>query len=146
MDNSGIIREVGGRKYQFYKLPVKKALRILIRIAKILGVSIGKGFAGYDTSKNIADQEINVGEMVGGLLGRLEENEVIDLIEEILQHIFVQANGTDFKKIDLEIDFDDRLGDLFGVISEALKINYTDFFGAAFGLVKRSEATPKKKK
>jgi len=152
MDNSGIIRKVNGKSYQFFKLPVKKSIRILIRLAKIIGVSVGKALSTEDIKKEInkkktaqkkgglLETDIDIGGFIDGLTGRLDEDEVIEIIEEILQFIHQHVKNQDYKKIDLEIDFQDNLGDLVGVIKEALLINYSDFFGAAFGLVKGPEA------
>jgi len=132
-----LIKEIGGEKFEMMPLPPKKAIKILIRLSKIVGGAVAKtGIKG--TGKGIADSEIDFGSMLSGVFERLDEDNISNTIDEMLVHIGKYSETTGgYKKVTLEVDFVGKLGQLFEVIKEYLIYNYSDFLSGALGLIKK---------
>lgn len=133
-----IQRKVDGRLYEFSIFGAKHALRTLTKLSKIIGEPLTLAFTAMGVSdpenkgKSMFDRKIDgkmLGEAVKALTGRMDENEVLDLIEELCGEENCMCDG---KKIIFDKHYEGKLGHLFKVIGTALEVQYGDFLEEMF--------------
>lgn len=137
--------------FEFYHLSPKVALRVLARLAKMVGEPIGsvvdvvvKGAGGklslasimqIDTSTLPPDLIKNA---VSALVNRLDEDEILQTVETLLERVMTQGPEDKGPRRTLfENDFTGKLPLLFKVIAKSLEVNFGDFLGANTGLESR---------
>lgn len=121
---------IDGDQYEFTQFGAKKSLRILMKLSKIVGKPLAIAATMAKGPGSILDKEVNpdlIGEAVGALTEKLDEDEVLDLLEELSSRDTVLCNG---KKIDFNSHYENRLDHLFKVVAAALEVQYGNFLGA----------------
>lgn len=115
---------IDGHDVEIFQLPVPISLKVLTRLSKILAKPIGSAISGDEIKdQNILDKNINLGNILGNLGDRLDEEIVITTIEMILPYISIK------QKIPRNLESFDEYGVIFllKVVYKALEVNYADF-------------------
>lgn len=124
-------REIDGSRWTVTEFSATEGLRILTRLVKLLGDSAAKAFGALPTEGGISvlDAKIDwsmLGEAIGGLANRLDEDEVDELVKRLLANTLIDgkagkepAGGPRF-----DIVFQGRYVTLFKVLSFVLEVNY----------------------
>ena len=144
--------EVDDVKYQTLHMPTLKSLKILTRLQKILSEPVGKAISAFKIDNNqgqekkeneeneekkekgFFDQNIKMdflGEAVTALGERLDEDVVVSTIKEILVSVEYKNESGKYAKVDFDFHFLGKIGRLYKVVWNVLKINYEDFLGPA---------------
>jgi hypothetical protein len=117
------IKMIGGeRRALVSQLPAMRSLRLLTRLGRVVGPSLGLLFKGDDAQ---------LGEAISALFARLDENEVEHLVSELLfesgARIEVGGQLAEVKSV-FASEFAGDLGAVGALVLEALKVNYSSFF------------------
>lgn len=124
-------KEIDGHVYEFEQFGAKKATKLLVRIARIAGQPMAIAGAEIAKSKDGVAERLNsvslITSIVGSLTEKLDENEVLDLIESFVANEKVLCDG---KKIVFDTHYQQRLDHMFRVLWAALEVQYGNFFGA----------------
>jgi len=120
---------IDGEQYTFHQLPAKRSLKLLTRLMRIAGPTIGAALDGIKSGrmdiKAVMDAEIDFSSIVTALCDRLDENEVEAIVDELLSQVLHAGQGEISQKFDAH--FAGRLPHLFKVLTKALKVEYGDF-------------------
>lgn len=122
------IRIVDGVTFKIGQLSATKSVRLLVRIAKIMGVSLAS-MAGSDGKSDL--QDLAFDKAAEKLLDRIDDNIVMEIIKSSLEQVFVQDKGI---KNSLAQEFDVYFADtgvfhVIKVVKAAWEVQYPDFFG-----------------
>jgi hypothetical protein len=120
---------IDGEQYTFCQLPAKKSLKLLTRLTRIVGPSLGAALGtsseGAVGIKAMLDRHLDLGAVVAALCDRLEENEVEAIVDTLLSQVIHAGQGEVSQKFD--VLFAGRLPHLFKVLGAALQLEYGDF-------------------
>lgn len=139
MQEKSKVVTVNGTDYELHKFPVKESFKILIKLLKYIGGGVGEGMKGGDLSSNdkgIGGMKIEVGNMLSGLADRLDDDEAWTLVETILSYVEMKKTGG-YAKINIEVDFEDNFQEIFFVVWEALKFNFSRFLALTSPLLEK---------
>lgn len=138
------IVSVDGIDYEIGALPIAQSIKVLTRVIKILGKSVGKA-EGISNIGDVLDSSVDssITKIIGAFSEQLEEEIVLKTIKELLSQSW-RLEGD--KKIRLENSFDKlfsgKLFHMFKVVTECFKHNYSDFLDglpSMKGILKRKE-------
>lgn len=133
---------IDGEEYTFCQLPVKTSLKLLTRIVKLIGGSIGKGIGDSGSIDDLGDLDINVGMIISQLCEKIDDDLVTYIIDTALSQTMHSGDGEISKCFDMHFK-KTGLPHLFKVAEAALEAEYGDFFGGKFdlaGLVEKGRA------
>lgn len=124
-----VSKNIDGSKYEFQQFGASHSLKVLTKLTKICGESITLAMTATKGSGNFFDREFDsdvLGKAVRSLVDKLDEDQVIDLIEELTaRHVLC-----DGKQFVFDAHYEGRLDHLFKVLGAALEVQYGNFFGA----------------
>lgn len=120
------IRSIDGQNYSAAPLPASQALRVLVRLTKLVGETVlmiaAKG------SKALEDIPADALQFaVQTLVDRLGEDDTERTIKELLATVRVADNDLTLDRI-FDSHFQGRIVHMFRVLQYALEVNYRDFF------------------
>lgn len=123
-------KTIDGQEYFFSQFGPKLSLKILTRLVKIAGEPLAIAISSAQTKdgKIKLDKDIDpdiLGRAARALSERLDEDEVLSLIEQLTSGDAVTCDG---KKVDFNSHYDGKLGHLFKVFGAALEVQYGNFF------------------
>jgi hypothetical protein len=123
-----INREIDGNMFTFGQLPPTKSVRLLVKMAKIMGVSLAS-MAGADPKSDIANMAFD--KAAEKLLDRIDDNIAMDIIKSSLEQTFVMNQGI---KNSLDKEFDVYFAEygvmhILKVVKTAWEVQFPDFFG-----------------
>ena len=100
-----IEKVIDGETYTFCQMPPKQSLKLLTRMVRIVGPTIGAAFDsaqgnGMDLAA-IVEEEINISMIVSALCDRLDENEVEAIVDGLLSQVIHSGQGEVSKKFDV---------------------------------------------
>ncbi len=95
-----------------------------------MGMALATNEGGSMSGK---DQTQLLGGAVRALVERLDEDEVLQIIKNL-----VDTAECDGKKIIFETHFQGKIGHLFKVVYAVLEVQYSDFLGEALSMVAES--------
>ena len=125
-------KTIDGEQYTFCQLPPKKSLKLLMRLLRIVGPTMGVAMDGARGGrvdvKTLLEADIDIARIVSTLCERLDENEVEAIVDGLLSQTIHAGNGEVSKRFD--VLFGGRLPHLFKVLAEALRVEYGDFLAA----------------
>jgi len=124
---------VHDKRYELYHMPPKKAIRTLIRLMKLIGGPAVAGIKEGADKKTVTDAEVDLGKIIEKMMDRLNEADVLNLIEDVLAHVQIERSEG-FAAVNLETDFQGKIGSLFVLLKEAIKHNFSDFLAEGLGL------------
>lgn len=141
-----IKRSIDGIEYGFQQLGAKQSLKVLLRLKRVVQGSVSmllSSFEPSETSISLFDRNINtdfIGKAIEALADKIDDDEVIDLIETLTAKDNVLWDG---KKIIFNTHYEGRLEHLFKVLGAALEVQYGNFFDAFSALqsVRKSPLT-----
>jgi hypothetical protein len=125
--------------YLATQYPARQALQLLIRLSKVVGKPLGILTAQTDdeqTKKNL------IGEAIDALTQKIEADETLNLVEQILKCVTIFDGDTN-RQIIFDIDFQGRLGHLFKLLKEVLSFQYADFLGDLAAITPKMAASKK---
>jgi hypothetical protein len=126
-----IVKTIDDFEYTFRQLNARKSIKLFARIVKLIGPSLGYGLEGQDLKK-IMDKPLNYGPMLEKLCARIDEDEVMVIIMDLLDQTTVKGMGEVTKCFDEH--FGGQIGHLMKVIIEAFKAEYGNFLAGKLGL------------
>ncbi len=129
-------KSIAGRKYEFQKFGAKKSVKLLTRLLKLVGeplsIAVGATGGGKLFESNL-DPKI-LSSAVRVLVDKLDEDEVLDLIEEFTANDNVLCDGV---RVNFDNHYEGKLPELFKVLAAALEVQYGNFFGEYIGVTKK---------
>jgi len=123
-------KKIGDLETSVTELPARRAVRLKTKLIKLLGPSLGKLADGMHEFTEETLDNINVttiGDAIEKLADRLNENDYVDLIMEILQH--TRIGGREVTEELFDDVFAGRLDVMYKVVMFTLEVNYGSFFG-----------------
>ena len=117
---------VDGELYQIGQWHIDKSLEILVWLTKTVGESIAN-LATTGDLESLMDKEISevIGPAITALVPKLQEKEVQQRCRDIVAEVLHEG-----RQIVYDVHFQGRVGHLFKLMAEVLKVQYKDFFGA----------------
>ena len=132
----GIMRELVERviddnTYIFHQLPVSLSLKILIRITKIIGPTLGSVFDGLgkdfpDTMKELMGADLEFSKITNTIFSSIDEEITVSTIKELLSKTIV--DGKNLSDV-FEVHFQRNHLHLLKVIKSGLEVEYGNFLG-----------------
>ena len=116
-----------------------KALKLLIRLSKIIGKPLGILTSQTD---NEALKQGLIGDAIDALTQRIDADETLNLIDQILKCVTIFDGDTN-RQIIFDIDFQGKLGHLFKLLKEVLTFQYSDFLGDLAAITPKMAASKK---
>jgi len=114
-------RTIDGRVYTFYRMSPMKSVEMIPKILNLLGPGLVEAL----NSKGLVG-DVNVGALVGGLFGKLDSNNLKDIVNGMLEQVHAKGKGEVSQHFD-EL-FTGDVKHLFKVVFEAMKVEYSCFF------------------
>lgn len=117
-------------EYKVTPLPAMQGMRMAVKLAKTFGGGIGKAAIDAAGSKNdeAGLMNMDVGQIIDGILGNLDEDETPKLISELLKG--TQRNGVYLTNEVIDKVYTQNFGELFKALQFALEVNFGGFIGA----------------
>jgi len=134
MGQKFIEKEIDGESYIFTMLRPRISTKLLVKIIKIIGPSVGKAFNKEVKIKNILDINIDIGSAVMTLCERIDEDNVQNIIDTLFTQVQHKGKGILSNIQAYEELFSGRLKHLFNVVKASLEVQYADFFDGKEGL------------
>ena len=126
-----ITREIDGEEYTFHQLAPKKSLRVLTKLMKILGGTAGKAVSSASSSADLLNG-VDAGSIISGIAERLDEDEVIVIVDIMFSTVLHSGEGDVSKAFDKL--FGGRVFHLIKVLQASLEVEYQDFFDEKSGI------------
>lgn len=132
--------EIGGEKYKMRQFSATKGTKIFTRLLKVAGEPISKMISAGSAAKKNDEAASNdlIAQAVGILASKLDENETLLLIKELLDSVQVydpkgtlRNVGSDY----FDIHFQGRIGLMLKVVGKVIAYQYKDFFSEFASLV-----------
>lgn len=129
MAREAVEKTIDEEVYTFHQMKPRKSLKVLIKLFKLIGASIGKAAEGMQNKdvESILDIDIDIGAIMGLLADRLDETETEQIIDLMLEQVAHKGKG------EVSNAFDDlftgRMSHLLKVVGAAMEVEYADFFG-----------------
>jgi hypothetical protein len=111
--------EVDGSTYCVHLLSPSKALKLSFKLTKLVGEPMAQ-MANASQGKDVAEL---LPIAVRALLSRLDENEVLGIIKEMVATCTLEN-----KPINFEDSFQGRLGHLVKLVAKVMEVQFSDFF------------------
>lgn len=125
--------QVAGENYELAPMITSRQVVVWTRLVKLLGPTLVQLLDGKSVADLMAMDLKDAGlgatvkEALGGLVARLGEGDVLEIVQEMLdKELFSHGNG---QPLDFEDHFSGRLVHLGKVVAKALEVNFGDFFG-----------------
>ena len=114
------IVSIGGKNYNMVLFSPSRSIKLAVRLSKLLG----EPFAVL-ASKGAADPLAALPQAIKMLLDRMDENQAWDLIKSLMESVSIQGN-----MIEIDNEFDGRVGDLLKLVGEVIGFQFKDFMDA----------------
>lgn len=116
-----------GTRYIIGQYNARNAVALLVKLSKIIGKPLGILTAQTERDTEETKKRL-IGEAIEALTSRLESDETLSLIDQILKETSI-IDGDTNRPIIFDIDFAGKLGHLFKLLKEILTFQYADFLG-----------------
>jgi len=142
-----VTKDINGLTYEFYQFSATESLKLLTRIAKIVGGPLAAIVTNPEIQKEAISSQVGdaSARAVGSLFEKLDEDFVVDTVKKILSQTVCVGYGRVLPIFDTH--FKRKMGHLFKVLEAAINAEYDDFFGALLDLkgmaANRGEKTTK---
>jgi len=113
---------IGDSEYMIMVLPPTRAIKLLTKLAKIIGEPMSTLTAGKQGEDGQVSGVDMLPKAVSLLMQNLDEQASINLIKEMMTCVTVDNKSVNFEK-----QFHGKLGELMKVCKEVLEVNYADF-------------------
>lgn len=120
-------RIVNGAKYYVSQFPARRALKLQIKLIKLLAPSLFTSLDGY--KGNILDADIgnlSFGRAAEMLVNRLDEHDLENLIMELFS--MTRREGKEITPQLFDLVYAGNFGELFQAIAFVLEVNFASFF------------------
>lgn len=129
MARESLDRTIDGKNYLFTQYGAKEALKMLVRLSKIIGKPMALSYAALGAKGADGSPEIKgdvLAQAIDALMQNAHEDDVLDICMKLSSKDCL-CNG---KQIDFNSHFEGQLPHMFKVIKAALEVQYGNFFGA----------------
>ena len=127
-----VVKEIDGQTYEIWHLPTEPAVKMLVKLTKLIGGPVGKAISGLTSSSgSILDANVGfdfIGAAIGMLTNKLDEDEVLGIVKTMLKYVNKKTEKGGFIEVDLDVDFQGKIMHLLNVVRAALEHNFSDFF------------------
>lgn len=139
-------RKIGDRTFKTEPLLAKESMRLLARLVRV-------GGAAWDRFKDTLESEATArqgkqgksgdgigeqakillayGQLVIDIVRENDTEEVVSLVEEIVTKAMIKRPSGAYDPIEIDVDFQGRLSEIYQVAAFVLQEEYSDFFGAS---------------
>ena len=129
-------QNIDGKQYIFTQMGPKDAVRIVVRLAKVMGKPTGGAIGSLDLegTKKRGGSEVDMkslGDALGSLFDKVEEEETIDTIEKLLGTVMFEGQSLHME----HPHFQGKTLHLFKVSKKALQENFSDFLAGSSGVI-----------
>lgn len=136
-------KQIDGITYEFGMFTPRKSIRMLTRLARILGGPFSMMFGKSDGTP-IMERDITDDALSGAiqsLVTRLDEQEVENIIIEFMEQVNIIKKEGSAQSVNAKDAFDAHfmetgIAHLFKVLIESVKVQYSDFFVDGGGIAK----------
>lgn len=127
-----VVKEIDGQTYEIWHLPTEPAVKMLVKLTKLIGGPVGKAVSGLTSdSGSILDANVSfdfIGTAIGMLTNKLDEDEVLGIVKTMLKYVNKKTEKGGFVETNIEMDFQGKIMHLLNVVRAALEHNFSDFF------------------
>lgn len=129
-------KTIGGRLFSFGRLPATKALKLQLKLVKIIGGEVGSlaELASSTRKKGDVASFDLLGEIVSRVSSRVEEDALILMMEEVFSKV-----SCDGKPIILDQTFASSPTEAWKIFVEGLRVNLADFLAVLKSTLNREE-------
>ena len=140
MSREIVKKTIDGRSYRFGRVSPMKSIKLLVKLARMIGGSLNDSVKGISDVKDVLGSDIDIGTIVANLAEKLTEDKFQEISLEILQQTqcldednggLIEDEGK-FNFVFAKVD----IGHIFEVMKEALTVEYGSFFVERLGLSK----------
>lgn len=117
--------EIDGSRYSVGQYSATKAVRLLAKLAKIIGKPIGILTAAGQNSEVTPDL---LGSAIESLTSSLDPDDFVATVKEVLEgvHVFEEKGN---RPVNFDADFTGRIGHMMKLVRRVLEFQFEDFFG-----------------
>lgn len=123
-------KEINGNSYSVVQFPARQALKIKTRLFKLLGPSLTTLVNSLDKGLDSNLDENVLSKAVSLLVNKLDSDEVISLILELLSETYLNKTRINVSKFDQH--YAGNFNELYQALFFVLEVNYGDFLGGMF--------------
>lgn len=128
---SATTKEIGGRTFVFGMLPAMEAVKVARLLARALGPVL-QSVVGISAAKGDEPSlAAALAPAIEGVSAALSEDELTGLVARMLTTVSVGTPPEPARPVHADRDFGGRPRELWVVVVEALKVNFSDFFPAS---------------
>jgi hypothetical protein len=129
-------KKIDDEEYTFFQMNPEDSLRLLTKLTKLLGMSMGKALTGngINSMEDTLDTNIDIGALIEGIANRLDEDEVMNIVKMSLSQVIHTGQGEISKPQVFNNIFKGRIAHMLKVVSSALQVEYSDFFGGSLDI------------
>lgn len=130
-----ITKNIDDETYTFYRLSPRHSTRILVKILKMLGPSIGSGFKEEKIKiRSVLDADIDIGKIVTTFFDKFDIDDVQGIIDVLFTQVNHQGEGILSNESTYNNLFTGRQKHLYKVLFASLEVEYGNFFVGNRGL------------
>ncbi len=126
-----------GKKYIATQYSATFGLKLLTRLAKIAGKSLGILMA-QDMKEKVTPTLIAM--LLEAVTGQIDDDGIVILANDVLTTTERIQDDGKHRKLIFDIDFAGEYGHLFKLLKEVLSFQYGDFFGEAAAIKEENKA------
>ena len=116
-------RQIGDHMWTVGQFTASIGLRLWTRLIKLVGPSLGTAAAAFGEGLDTEFDASILGKAVEELTKKLDENDVLDLVQRLLSQTQI-----DNRKVNFDLDFAGNYMELLKVLLFVLEVNYKSFF------------------
>lgn len=130
-----VVKTIDGEEYTFYRLPPRHSTKILVKILKMLGPSVGSGFKEEKIKvRSVLDVDIDIGKIITTFFDKLDLDELQGIIDVLFTTIIHKGEGQLSNEATYTKLFQGKQAHLYKVLFSSLEVEYGNFFGESKGL------------
>lgn len=124
-----LMKTIGGREFGFRTIPAEESVLVQVTVASVIGEPLFKALTQTPLNEegkvDKAQMMAIFGAMVGLLTTKLNGKELLQLMKDVFKYVSVEG-----KPLIINEHFDHKPKEMWFVLWEALRFNYTDFLPA----------------
>jgi hypothetical protein len=134
---------INGREWTVTQFAGRRSLDVLHDLAMAIGPAMAKAIGGFDRSKAVTDQNMDIGAMVETLILNLSnKDQFTGTINKLLQSTACEGRAITDAEFDI-VFAGERIWDLAKVLTFVIRVNYGDFSKAGATIARMVSAQEK---
>lgn len=130
---------IGDNKYMITQFQTDKAMRVLVRLAHIVGESVSL-FAATAGKPN--ELKAVIPKAISSIVYNLDEEKSLQLVKDLMSCCIVVGQGSTTADQVFNTHFQGRIGDMLKLSVEVVNHNYENFFDVVGSLVPSNSVNP----